>query len=61
MAKTDMSIAEQLKRAAEALELIDSRKKTTSPATSQSKSPAPTGSLSAALQRTDGLLRTGNN
>ena len=63
MAQKDMTIAEQLKRAACALEQIDSgtsaapAKGESSPATS----PAPVGSLSAALLRSDGLLGYGDS
>ena len=61
MAKTELTIAEQLQRATEALEAINSREKNASPTVSRASSPAPAGSLSAALLRTDGLLRYGSN
>jgi hypothetical protein len=64
-----MTIAEQLARAAQALEQIGSHKNSapangeTAPSSSTvaspALSPAPAGSLSAELIRTDGLLRYG--
>ncbi len=73
MAQKDLSIAEQLKRAAEALEQIGCAENTaasngsasrsapsaSSPAPSPASSPAPAGSLSAELIRGDGVLRYG--
>ncbi len=61
MANNDMTIAEQLKRAADALEDIDCRREDTAAAgqAAPQSSPAPAGSLSAELVRTDGLLRYG--
>lgn len=58
MAKNDMTIAEQLKRAAQALEEIDSN--TNAAQETGISSPAPAGSLSAELLRADGLLRYGS-
>lgn len=61
MAKQDMTIAEQLSRAAQALEQIDPTKNTAAPNgnITHSPSPAPAGSLSAELLRSDGFLRYG--
>ena len=63
MAENDMTIAEQLKRAADALEQIDSgtRAAPSSGKSLAAASPAPVGSLSAALLRSDGLLRYGGD
>lgn len=69
MAKHDMTIAEMLNRAAQALDEIDTEKNKTpanggllrsaaQPASSNA-SAAPAGSLSAELLRSDGLLRYG--
>ena len=65
MAHRDMTIAEQLRRAAEAVEQIGSGKNTASVngkaahSSSPVLSPAPADSLSAELLRTNGLLRYG--
>lgn len=59
MAKQDMTIAEQLSRAAEALEQIGAEKNTVVLKPVSTASPAPVGSLSAELLRNDGLLRYG--
>lgn len=59
MAKHEMTIAEQLSRAAEALEQIDTGKNTVTSKAVAAASPAPAGSLSAELLRSDGLLRYG--
>lgn len=59
MAKQDMTIAEQLNRAAEALEQIDTGKNTVVSKPVPTASAAPVGSLSAELLRSDGLLRYG--
>ena len=58
-AKTDLTIAEQLKRAAAALDEIDSGNKVVAAngRSAPSATPAPAGSLSAELLRTDGLIR----
>lgn len=58
MAKQDMTIAEQLSRAAEALDRIDTGKNTVTSKAVAAASPAPVGSLSAELLRSDGLLRS---
>ncbi len=60
MAKQDMTIAEQLSRAAEALDQIGTGKDTVTSEAVPAASPAPVGSLSAELLRTDGLLRYGH-
>lgn len=59
MANQDMTIVEQLSRAAEALEQIDTGKNTVTSEAVPTTSPAPPGSLSAELLRSDGLLRYG--
>lgn len=64
MANQDMTIAEQLERAAEALEQMGPRENAASTNgnaahSSTASSLAPAGSLSAELIRTDGVLRCG--
>lgn len=58
MAKQDMTIAEQLNRAAEALEQIGAEENAVVSKPVPTASPAPAGSLSAELLRSDGLLRS---
>ncbi len=58
MTKQDMTIAEQLSRAAAALEQIGAGENTVVSRPVATASPAPVGSLSAELLRSDGLLRS---